>query len=241
MALKSSASSLGPAGLGSSGLLALITECAHWQTGSSTPTTPSPPPPGQRSPFPQRQIPSSRVKNWEMGQKVAGMIWNGDPENWPSRKWIFDAEAQRGLWGTDFPSWTRFPSSSCVSYVSDEFWVLSVFPVQVIFPPGRSKSVTNLFRPFALVVRRKTQNLIGLYADWQDEVICPNSEKKSQVILLLLLLRKQSVKVVCPGVRTTVCEAVPLWHQMGGRETGVVLPHCVPVCFDVDSPFTDSS
>lgn len=29
VALKSSASSLGPAGLGSSGLLALITECVH--------------------------------------------------------------------------------------------------------------------------------------------------------------------------------------------------------------------
>lgn len=86
VALKSSASSLGPAGLGSSGLMALITECVHGQMGSSTQATPLPPPPGQHSPFPQRQIPSSRMKHWEMGQKVAGMIWNGDPENWPSRK-----------------------------------------------------------------------------------------------------------------------------------------------------------
>ncbi|KAG7227233.1 hypothetical protein INR49_013893 [Caranx melampygus] len=38
--------------------------------GSSTPTTPSPPPPGQHSPFPQRQIPSSRVSVWRCPQQV---------------------------------------------------------------------------------------------------------------------------------------------------------------------------
>lgn len=80
VALKSSASSLSLARLAFSGLLALIRDGVHGQTGSSTPTTPSPPRPGQHSPFPQRQIPSSRVEDWEMGQKVSGMIWNGNPE-----------------------------------------------------------------------------------------------------------------------------------------------------------------
>lgn len=84
VALKSSASSLVPAGLGSSGSLALITECVHWQTGSSTPPTPCPPLPGQHNPSSQRQIPLSRMKHWEMGQKFAEMIWNGNPDKGPS-------------------------------------------------------------------------------------------------------------------------------------------------------------
>lgn len=125
VALKSSASSLGPARLGSSGLLALITECVHWQMGSSTPTTPSPPLPGQHSPFPQRQIPSSRVTHCEMGQKVTGMFWNEDPENWPSKE-VDVKEATRGK-GTDFPLGNRFPSSSCV--------VTSFYPSIIFFSP----------------------------------------------------------------------------------------------------------
>lgn len=81
-------------------------ECVHWQMGGSTPTTSSPPPPGQRSPFPQRQIPSSRVKHLEICQKTAGTIWNGNPENWPNRKQFLKSK-DRSLCRTDFLSWTR--------------------------------------------------------------------------------------------------------------------------------------
>lgn len=34
----------------------------------------------------------------------------------------------------------------------------------------------------------------------------------------LIIMRKQSVKVVCPGIWTAVCVAVPLWHRMGGEK-----------------------
>lgn len=94
VALKSSASSFGVTGLGCSGLLlAPITECVHCQMGSSKLTSASPPLSGQHSPFPQRQIPSSRVKHWRMGQMVTGMIWKEDPENWPGRALILKEEA----------------------------------------------------------------------------------------------------------------------------------------------------
>lgn len=59
-ALKSSASSLSPAGLGSSGPLALVTDSVHRRPESRS-ALPAPPP-GQHSPLTQRQTLSSRVK-----------------------------------------------------------------------------------------------------------------------------------------------------------------------------------
>lgn len=115
-ALKSSASSLGPAGLGSSGLLALITERVHWQMVSSTPTSPFAPLPGQDSPFPQRQIPSSRVKHWGRVQKVTGMIFNEEPENWLDRRWICG-----GPMGTCSPWWKWYASSPPMVVASPVF------------------------------------------------------------------------------------------------------------------------
>lgn len=118
-ALKSSASSLGPAALSSSGLLALITERVHWQMVSSTPTSPFAPLPGQHSPFPQRQIPSSRVKHWGRVQWVTGMIFNEEPENWPDRSWICGGPL--GTSSTWWEGYTRSLPTVVASLVFDNF------------------------------------------------------------------------------------------------------------------------
>lgn len=115
---------LGPTGLGSSGLLAWTTVCVHWQMGSSTPTTPSPP--GQCSPFLQRVILLSRVKHWKMGLRVAGMIWKGDPENCPKLEVYFKGHKE-GLQGKISPCWMRF-SRQLLSRLRR-----MRFPVQVMF------------------------------------------------------------------------------------------------------------
>lgn len=196
--------------------------------GSSTPTTSSPPLPGQHSPFPQRQTPSSRVKHWEMGQKVTGTIWNGDPENWPSRNLIL-----KHKWRRSTKAWFLFLYQIPKHL---RLLVTSLMNSDHVSSPGnlfcrQPEFFTNLSESSELIVRSKTQNLNGLNADWQTElilqVICPKGEEEPGC--LSINIRKQSVKGVCPDTWTAVWVAVPLWHQLGGEETGVVLPHCVPV------------
>lgn len=208
--------------------------------GSSTQTTSSPPLPGQHSPFPQRQTPSSRVKHWEMGQKVTGTIWNGNPENWPSRNLILKHKCRGSTKGW-FLLLYQIPKQ--LLCWSRHWWIL----ITTVFSPGnlfrrQAEYFTTLFEQFAFTFRSQTQNLTGLNADWQTEltcqVICPNREEEPGC--LGITIRKQSVKNVCPDTWTAVCVAVPLWHQLGEGGTGVVLPHCVPVCFRDDSPFTES-
>lgn len=118
-------------------------------------------------------------------------------------EWRSRELAQAGSWfesgsaevyeGPIFPSWTRFPGSSRAGHG---------LSVTVSSPgnPRQTESFANLFEPFALIIKSKTQNLIGLYADWQNkliwQVICPNGEEKPGCFIINM--RKQSVKVVCP-------------------------------------------
>lgn len=93
------------------------------------------------------------------------MIWNGDPENWPSRRQILKLK-HRGLRRRDFPSRSKNPGSSCVGHVSNEFYR---FQYGELF--SRQIGSFKMFEPFALIDMSKTQNLIGLNADWLNELI----------------------------------------------------------------------
>lgn len=99
----------------------------------------------------------------KMGQRAAGMIWNGDPENGPDRKQI---SKHRGLRRRGFPSRSKNPGGSFVGRVSGEFYL---FQYGELF--SRQVGSFNMFEPFALIDMSKTRNLIGLNADWLNELI----------------------------------------------------------------------
>lgn len=71
----------------------------------------------------------------------------------------FEAEA-RGSMKDRFSFLNQNPGSSCAGHVSDEF----CFQSGSLY--SRQIESFNLFEPFALIVMSKTQNLIGLDADW---------------------------------------------------------------------------
>lgn len=77
----------------------------------------------------------------------------------------FEAEAQRST-KERFSFSNQNPDGSCVGHVSNEFYC---FQYEELF--SRQIGSFNMFEPFALIDMSKTQNLIGLNADWLNELI----------------------------------------------------------------------
>lgn len=98
-----------------------------------------------------------------------------------------------------------------------------------VFSPERLNPSRIYLNHLPFIVRSRTQSLIGLNADWQNELIwqliCPKRQEEPGC--LIIDTRKLSVKTVRPGKWTAVCVAVPLWHQMGGERQEL---SCHTVC-----------
>lgn len=106
----------------------------------------------------------------------------------------------------------------------------------------KNEFLTNLFESFALFVWTESQNLIGLCADWQSELTAGfvQTVRQSQVVYY------QHKEVVCGSslhwsMESSPCGSSTMTPDRGGKEIpGLLLPHCVPVCFHFEPPFTES-